>query len=703
MGTMKKKIFVVDNHPMILKLMANLLEKGGYDVMTAGDGLSALDILKTFTPDVIFIDLVMPNISGEKLCKIIRGMSQFKETYIVILSAIAVEEEINFTAYGADACIAKGPFKKIAEHVSFFLDERFKGGTQKDYSKEIIGYNDLFEREVTKELLSSKRHFEAILDDISEGILELTEEGRVIYANPTAVKFFGMPEEKLLSVLFPNFFGEKDKERVGKTLAGIGKNSVIIGEENPASLNNKLVTLNFLPVKDDAIRSIIVIILDVTERLKAEKELSSYRKHLEELVKERTAKLLERTKELQEQIAERNLAVQERQKLQIQLQQTQKMEAVGTLAGGIAHDFNNILSAILGYAELSQTQIPQESKPHEYLSKIIKSVERAADLVKQILTFSRQAEQERKPMQLQPIVKESLKLLRGSLPSTIEIKKDIDPACRPILASFSQMHQVIMNLCTNAYHAMRKNGGVLSVTLAEADLPPELSEQQPELRPGRYAKLVVADTGSGIEKNIQERIFEPYFTTKKHGEGTGLGLATVHGIVMSHEGTIAVKSEPGKGASFEVYFPTLEKHVVMDQIVKVEISPVPISARVLFVDDEEMIVELAESVLERMNCDVVALSNGIEAFAAFEKDPHGFDIVITDQTMPGLTGIELAQKILAIRPDMPIILATGFSEMVNEKKAKEIGIREFIMKPLAIRDLSQAVWKVLGDQNDQSS
>lgn len=700
---MKKKIFVVDNHPMILKLMANLLEKGGYDVMTAGDGLSALDILKTFTPDVIFIDLVMPNISGEKLCKIIRGMPQFKETYIVILSAIAVEEEINFTAYGADACIAKGPFKKIAEHVSFFLDERFKGDKQKDYSKEIIGYNDLFEREVTKELLSSKRHFEAILDDISEGILELTEEGRVIYANPTAVKFFGVPEEKLLSVLFSSFFGEKDKERVGKTIAGIGKNSIIIGEENPAALNNKLVTLNFLPVKDDAIRSIIVIILDVTERLKAEKELSSYRKHLEELVKERTAKLLERTKELQEQIAERNVAVQERQKLQIQLQQTQKMEAVGTLAGGIAHDFNNILSAILGYAELSQTQIPQESKPHEYLSKIIKSVERAADLVKQILTFSRQAEQERKPMQLQPIVKESLKLLRGSLPSTIEIKNNIDPACRPILASFSQIHQVIMNLCTNAYHAMRKNGGVLSVTLAEVDLPEELSEQQPELRPGRYAKLVVADTGSGIEKNIQERIFEPYFTTKKHGEGTGLGLATVHGIVMSHEGTITVTSEPGKGASFELYFPTLEKHVVMAQDVKVEISPVPMSARVLFVDDEEMIVELAESVLERMNCDVVALSNGIEAFAAFEKDPHGFDIVITDQTMPGLTGIELAQKILALRSDMPIILATGFSEMVNEKKAKEIGIREFIMKPLAIRDLSQAVWKVLGDQNDQSS
>ena len=281
---MKKKIFVVDNHPMILKLMANLLEKKGYEVMTAGDGLTALDILKTFTPDVIFIDLVMPNISGEKLCRIIRGMPQFKDTYIIILSAIAVEENHDFSSYGADACIAKGPFKSIAEHVSVFLEERFKGGKQKDYSKEIIGYNDLFEREVTKELLSSKRHFEAILDDISEGILELTEEGRIIYANPTASSFLGVPEEKILSVPFETFFDKKNQARVAKTIKEIGSSSIIIGEDKPASLNEKLVTLNFLPITDDKVKSIIVIVLDVTERLKVEKELSSYRKHLEELV-----------------------------------------------------------------------------------------------------------------------------------------------------------------------------------------------------------------------------------------------------------------------------------------------------------------------------------------------------------------------------------------------------------------------------------
>ncbi len=267
---MKKKIFVVDNHPMILKLMANLLEKKGYEVMTAGDGLTALDILKTFTPDVIFIDLVMPNISGEKLCRIIRGMPQFKDTYIIILSAIAVEENHDFSSYGADACIAKGPFKSIAEHVSVFLEERFKGGKQKDYSKEIIGYNDLFEREVTKELLSSKRHFEAILDDISEGILELTEEGRIIYANPTASGFLGVPEEKILSVPFETFFDKKNQARVAKTIKEIGSSSIIIGEDKPASLNEKLVTLNFLPITDDKVKSIIVIVLDVTERLKVE-------------------------------------------------------------------------------------------------------------------------------------------------------------------------------------------------------------------------------------------------------------------------------------------------------------------------------------------------------------------------------------------------------------------------------------------------
>jgi len=688
---MKTKILVVDNHPMILKLMANLLEKGGHEVKTASDGLSALDILKSFTPEIIFIDLVMPNIGGEKLCRIIRTMPEFNDSYIVILSAIAAEEVIDFASFGADACIAKGPFKKIAEHVATVLEHRAQKGNVGLLSKDAIGYDEMYEREVTKELLSSKRHFEAILHDIVEGILELTSEGRVIYANPAAAKLIGMPEEKLLAVNFEDFFTGKDRECVRATIIGLKGQNAAINEQNQVSLGEKLAAINFLPIKDGYHRSIIVIMSDVTERRQIELELDNYRKHLEELVQERT-------KELQDEIAERRIAEMERQRLHLQLQQTQKMEAIGTLAGGIAHDFNNILSAILGYAELSLTQTSTEGKVHEYLTKITKSVDRAADLVKQILTFSRQTEHERKPMQLQPVMKETLKLLRGSMPATIDIRFEIAPGCGMIMANFSQIHQVLMNLCTNAYQAMREKGGVLSVNLSEEELPQGMVKNGLGLQPGRYARLSVQDTGTGIDKDIQNRIFEPYFTTKKHGEGTGLGLATVHGVVLSHGGGINVTSAPGEGALFDVYFPILEKKERIVQEDERGQASSPRMARILFVDDEEMITELAASVLGRMDCRVLALTNSIEALAVFEEDPRQFDLVITDQTMPGLTGVELAKKMLAVRKDLPIILSTGFSEIVNEQQAKEVGIREFIMKPLAIRDLYKVICKVLGDK-----
>ena len=692
---MKKKVLVVDNHPMILKLMSNLLEQQECEVKTASDGLAALDILQTFTPDIIFIDLIMPNISGDKLCKIIRCMDKLQNAYIVILSAIAVEEGCDFASYGADACIAKGPFNEIAEHVLTALGGNLKRQQLKESDNEILGKNNLYEREVTKELLSSQRHFEAILCGISEGIVELTIDGRIIYTNPMAAELIGQPEEKLLSNSFFDFFPEKDQKRIGKILKSLHKGGGIIAEEEPADLNNKMVAIKFLPVRDPAITTCVVIILDVTERRNVAMELHKYRKYLEELVKERTTKYLERTKELQNEIAERRQAEQDRQKLQIQLQQKQKMEAIGTLAGGIAHDFNNILSAILGYAELTLIQTAAGSKNHEYLTKILKSVERAADLVRQILTFSRQTELERKPMLMQPVIKETMKLLRGSLPSTIEIDYDIDPECRPIQANFSQIHQVIMNLCTNAYHAMRQKGGKLHISLTEVDLPQDVLDEKPEMAAGHYVRMSVTDTGDGIAPEYRDRIFEPYFTTKTQGEGTGLGLATVHGIVLNHEGTITFESDIGKGTRFDVYFPVLEKKPDSQEESEKEVLPPPRSARILFVDDEEMIVELAQNILERLDCQVIALTNSIEALALFKETPDNFDIVITDQTMPGMTGTELCRKILEIRPEIPIILSTGFSETVNEQQAKEMGITEFIMKPLAMRDLANVIWKAL--------
>ncbi|MBU0729387.1 MAG: DUF3365 domain-containing protein [Proteobacteria bacterium] len=373
------------------------------------------------------------------------------------------------------------------------------------------------------------------------------------------------------------------------------------------------------------------------------------------------------------------------------LQQAQKMEAIGTLAGGVAHDFNNILTAIIGYAELSLISTPQESNIHGHLEKIVKSGKRATDLVKQILTFSRQTDQERRVLLLQPAIKEALKLLRGTLPTTIEIHQEIETDCDPVLADVTQIHQVIMNLCTNAYHAMREKGGVLSVKLKEVKFDENHPSKHPELGPGKYAQISVRDTGHGMDKETLLRIFDPYFTTKKHGEGTGLGLATVHGIIKNHEGVIDVVSAPDKGTTFTLYFPIVEDKNRYEHIITSKPSLSKIAGRILLVDDEESISQLGEKILRLIGCNVSAFTDSLEAFEAFKAEPDNFDIIMTDQTMPGLTGIELSRKILEMRPDIPIILCTGFSEIVNEQQAKEQGVAEFIMKPLTIHSITEAV------------
>jgi len=381
-------------------------------------------------------------------------------------------------------------------------------------------------------------------------------------------------------------------------------------------------------------------------------------------------------------------------RLEKNLAQAQKHEALGTLAGGIAHDFNNILTAILGYTAITMSTVGRDSKAYDSLEKIVKAGRRAADLVSQILAFSRQTEHEPQPMRLQSVVKEALKLLRGTLPSTIEIRENIDAEVGAIFADVTQIHQVIMNLCTNAYHAMRMKGGVLTVSLEQVVIDPRFGPQQPDILSGTYAKLSVIDTGHGMDMATLERIFEPYFTTKGAGEGTGLGLATVQGIVESHKGTVTVQSHPGQGTTFCVYLPVYASETMVDEEKK-DIDLPALSGTILFVDDEELIATMGKELLEQLGCDVDMFTSSLEALDAFMKDPQKYDVVITDQTMPRLTGIELARKLLAIRPDIPIILCTGYSESVGEKQVKAEGIREFFMKPLEVQSLAAAIKKHL--------
>ena len=378
----------------------------------------------------------------------------------------------------------------------------------------------------------------------------------------------------------------------------------------------------------------------------------------------------------------------------IKLEQAQRMESIGTLAGGIAHDFNNILFPILGHSEMLLDDTREDSPLRESLHEINAAALRAKDLVQQILTFARQEEREIELIKIQPIIQEALRLIRSTIPTTIEIKQNINPECGIIKADPTQVHQIIMNLATNAYHAMEEEGGVLQVTLEEIEVKTSDTTRR-DMAPGVYAFLTVADTGTGMSKDVMQKIFDPFFTTRKEGKGTGMGLSVVHGIVKKMDGNIQVQSEPGKGTQFYVYFPVVkdafEQH---DTISNQEQCPGG-SEQILLVDDEESIVNMGKTMLERLGYKVTPFTNSMDALESFTNDVGRFDVVITDLSMPNLPGDKLASEILRARPDMPIILNSGFNERVSPETAKMIGIKAILIKPVTKIKLAQTLRKVL--------
>ncbi|MBW2004689.1 MAG: PAS domain S-box protein [Deltaproteobacteria bacterium] len=521
---------------------------------------------------------------------------------------------------------------------------------------------EIIERKQAEEALrGSDEKYREILETIEEGYFEVDLAGNLTFLNDSLCKILGYPRHKLLDMNNRYYTTPETAKRMYQIF------NQIYRTEKPARVTDYEI------IRKDGIKRVIELSSSLMRN--GQNQPTGFHG-------------------IARDISERLQAEEEKKKLEAQLQQSQKMEAIGTLAGGIAHDFNNILSLIIGYTELTLNDLPEGSPARDNMNKLLTAGDRAKDLVKQILTFSRHTEQEQKPILIQPIAKEALKLLRSTLPTTIEIRQNISSA-NMVLADPTQIHQVIMNLCTNAYHAMNEKGGVLEVSLTDIELDSEFTAKHLNTYPGPYLRLTVSDTGHGIEKKVIDRIFEPYYTTKGKSGGTGMGLAVVHGIVKSHGGVITVYSKPDKGSTFNVFLPIIESAEAVEET-KIRLGRIPTGKeQILFIDDEPAIVDIGKEMLEHLGYKVEVRTSPIEALAAFKALSDKFDLIISDMTMPKMTGDELAKELMTIRPDIPIILCTGFSEHMNEEKAKAIGIRKFVMKPFIMREMAEAIRQVL--------
>ncbi|MBN2515107.1 MAG: PAS domain S-box protein [Deltaproteobacteria bacterium] len=501
----------------------------------------------------------------------------------------------------------------------------------------------------------SRERFRALSENAPDIVLTVGTDGTFTYINPSWEKILGHTKEEVIGKHFNDFVREGDDDTFINLFKGVVEDKTTIKDFIGTLIHKngaeRIFNMNGAPNfdTDGNVIGLVGLFKDITHQ----------------------------------------------RKLETELRQAQKMQAMGTLSGGIAHDFNNILTPIIGYTELMMSTIPEESQMKWMLDRVINASYRAKDLVKQILTFSRQTEQERKPVQINLIIKEALRLLRASLPTTIEIRQNID--CDSlILGDPTQIHQVFMNLCTNAGHAMQENGGILEVSLSRVEIDAEFAERHPNITPGPYVRMAVADSGHGMTPEVMERIFEPFFTTKNRAEGTGMGLSVVHGIVKNHDGIISGYSEPGKGSIFHVYLPVLTEDITSREDTN---EPLPMgNERILFIDDEQSIIEIGADVFESLGYDVTTEKSSVDALALFKSKPDDFDLVITDMTMPEMTGDKLAHEMLQTRPDIPIIICTGYSAQMTKEKAEDIGIRAFVMKPILKDEISRTIRNALSEK-----
>lgn len=635
-----KKILVVDNHPLMLTYMTELLEKAGHQVWTAHDGLAALDILKRCVPDVMFVDLIMPNISGEKLCRIIRRIPELDKVYVVILSGIAAEERIQVADFGANACIAKGPFATLSRHVFRVIEEADR--REACCRPGTFGLDEVHPREITHELLSIKRHFEVILDSMMEGILEIVSDERIVYANPMAISIIGMPEESLLGSRLTDLLEVSDRGRIRSLLGAQGMPPLSTQEHRPVHLNGRQVLIKIRPVTDKFSKT-VVMMHDVTERLRIE----------------------------------------------TQLQQAQKLEAIGTLAGGIAHDFNNILTAIMGNISLAMAYLKDENKATEKLSAAEQAALRAKDLTQQLLPFSKGGAPIKRATSVGAAVHEVCRAasVGTGVHCSLSVAEDLWPAEVDVL----QFRQALQNLLSHAVQGIRQNGAVFA-SAANTIVEPRSSLP---LRPGRYVRIRIQNEGEGIPPEHIDRIFDPYFSTCDT-QG-GLGLATAYSVINNHGGAITVESRLKVGTTFEVYVPAMD-HPVADPS-----PPVPTSSSVprsiLVMDDEPVIRNVVADMLTHLGYSFALAGDGTEAIALYQDAMSAgrtFDGVIMDLTVEGgMGGKEAIQYLRGIDPNVKAVVSSGYSHDPIMSHFQEHGFCGVLDKPYKLSDLSHVLNNLL--------
>ena len=763
-----KKILLVDNDLILLKLMTRLLKKEGHQVLVAEDGLKALDTIKTFTPDIIFVDLVMPIIDGRMLCKIIRGIKKLKDTRVVILSAIAAEERTDITQLGVCACIAKGPFQSTGQHILDLIHQIDLVPAQ-DLPKEPIGINEVYPRGITEELLIANRHLEMILEKMSEGVVGINSEGRIINANPSFFSLLAISGHEIYGSYFADLFSGADRIRVKKLINKKEGKSHAISEESPVRLKEHLVTLDFLPFTEHGFSKIIVN--DITERKSAEGELRREKENFRILVEESplgisfieqngrykyiNPRFIEmfgytlddiptgaewfakaypsqpyrdqvisgwvndlkqaspgasrhRTFTVRCQDGSEKLVlfrptklengdqfviyedITEQNRLEVQLQQAQKMEAVGTLAGGIAHDFNNLMTAILGNASLMLSTTDSTHPNYNRLKTIENQIKSGTKLTEQLLGYARKGKYYVKAININRLLKDALDTFsrtRKEIRLNFRLAEDLFS----IEADEGQIEQVLLNLFVNAADAMPRGGDLFFQTKNMTHR--EISSKPFNPLPGRYVLLQFSDTGVGMDKETQKRIFDPFFTTKEMGRGTGLGLASVYGIIKGHGGYIDVESEVHKGTTFNIYLPASDKKVEK----KAEASTQILAGgeTILLVDDEEFVLKVNIEILKSFGYSVLDAKDGDEAIKIFRKNKNIIDLVILDMILPGMSGGEVYDIIKEINPDVKVLLSSGYSIDGQAEKILERGCDGFIQKPYKLKDLSLKIRTLL--------